>query len=297
MKNMTRRGMFKAFGSMGLGALASMLFKKNTLAGDAYFPIEKSAFANPLDVVDSMSMAGHIMAQAVGPATATVEVLWPENQQRSKGLFYGNGSCGFIGPRYAITNWHVVKKVYDSMHDKNPDPSNDFTIRIAYSPTERGEIKYYKAKVIDGLPAGPDYALLEVEGGNFPYLPIGNSRELLSGQWLFAIGSPFNLKFTPCWLMVANTGPTMPNFGKRNTDLIQCIGPINPGMSGGLVVNTRREVVGLMVSIDVIQESLKENGEKIETNHGKFVTNTNIGYITPIDLAKNFLAKYVSGTK
>jgi S1-C subfamily serine protease len=294
--NTTRRGMFKMLGSLGIGALASVLFKKNVLAdsASAFFPIKKSApKVSPFDIVNFMSTAGHIMTLAVGPATATVEVLWPENEQRAKGLLYGNGSCGFISPRYAITNWHVVKKAYDSIYDKNPDPASDYTIRIAYFPTERGEIKYYKARIIDGLPAGPDYALLEVEGFDFPYLPLGDSSRLLSGQQLFTVGSPFNLKLTPCWLMVANTRPTMPYIDKRNPNLIQVIGPINPGMSGGLVVNIKREIVGLMVSVDVIRESMEEGGKKISSNHGKYVTNTNIGYITPINLAKNFLAAYV----
>lgn len=253
-----------------------------------------------LRIAEALSEAGAVLSKYIGPATATVEVLNPVSERHRKGELLGNGSCVFIYSdnynAYVLTNWHVVKKYWASVNDGNV--RNDLKLRIAHSFEEDGEISHYEAEYIDSLPAGPDYALLKVFGRNFPesgfsYLKLGDSDKIRSGHRLFAIGSPFNLKYTFIDLMVSTIAPTVDNYSKKNKSLIQVAGAINPGMSGGPVVNLRGELIGLMVANMTNEYKIDEEDKKLL----KRINNTNIGFVTPINLAKDFIKKYVPEVK
>lgn len=100
--------------------------------------------------------------------------------------------------------------------------------------------KEYKAEVI-GLDERTDIALIKVEASNLPALTIGNPAELKKGQWVMAIGSPFGLDSTVTVGIVSainrDTGEYLP--------FIQTDVAVNPGNSGGPLLNLAGQVVGV----------------------------------------------------
>ena len=134
----------------------------------------------------------------------------------------GIGS-GFIlsADGYVLTNAHVVDgadEVYVTLTDK----------------------REFKAKVL-GADARTDVALLKIDGGALPHLTMGDSDKIRVGEWVIAIGSPFNLENTVTAGIISaksrDTGEFLP--------LIQSDVAVNPGNSGGPLINMRGEVIGI----------------------------------------------------
>ncbi len=146
----------------------------------------------------------------------------PQQQQEEQQVPRGVGS-GFIisGDGYVLTNAHVVEgadEVFVTLTDK----------------------REFKAKII-GSDRRTDVALVKIEGSDLPRLTIGDSGKLRVGEWVIAIGSPFGLDNTvTAGIVSANsrdTGDYLP--------LIQTDVAVNPGNSGGPLINMRGEVVGI----------------------------------------------------
>ncbi|MFC7296997.1 DegQ family serine endoprotease [Herminiimonas aquatilis] len=134
----------------------------------------------------------------------------------------GVGS-GFIisADGYVMTNAHVVDgadEVYVTLTDK----------------------REFKAKII-GADKRTDVALVKIEGSNLPRLTVGDSNKIRVGEWVIAIGSPFGLDNTVTAGIVSakarDTGEYLP--------LIQTDVAVNPGNSGGPLINMRGEVIGI----------------------------------------------------
>ncbi|WP_375791663.1 DegQ family serine endoprotease [Glaciimonas immobilis] len=134
----------------------------------------------------------------------------------------GVGS-GFIisADGYIMTNAHVV------------DGASEVYVKL----TDKRE---FKAKVI-GADSRTDVALLKIEGTNLPRLTMGDSDKIKAGEWVLAIGSPFDLENTVTSGIISakarDTGDYLP--------LIQTDVAVNPGNSGGPLINMRGEVVGI----------------------------------------------------
>lgn len=134
----------------------------------------------------------------------------------------GVGS-GFIisADGYIMTNAHVIEGASD----------------VYVTLTDKRE---FKAKII-GSDTRTDVALLKVDGGNLPRLIIGDSDKIRVGEWVLAIGSPFGLENTVTAGIVSakarDTGDYLP--------LIQTDVAVNPGNSGGPLLNLKGEVVGI----------------------------------------------------
>jgi serine protease Do len=146
--------------------------------------------------------------------------------QRSLSL----GSGVMISPDgYVITNNHVVG-----------DNVREITIALPDKREIRG-------KVIGTDPA-TDIALLKIDVKGVPVLPWGDSSGLKVGEWVLAIGSPFQLSQTVTAGIVSATGRTNVGFADYE-DFIQTDAAINPGNSGGALVNSRGELVGINTGI------------------------------------------------
>ncbi|MGB1043399.1 MAG: S1C family serine protease, partial [Tenacibaculum sp.] len=163
-------------------------------------------------------------------------------QQDPWGFFYGrnNGekkyeqvgtgsgviisSDGFI-----ITNNHVI------------DGASDIEITL-------NDKKKYKADLI-GADATNDIALLKISSNEkFPFIPYGNSDNIKVGEWVLAIGNPYNLKSTVTAGIISAKGRDLE--GNSNIDsFIQTDAAVNPGNSGGALVNTRGELIGINTAI------------------------------------------------
>lgn len=152
-----------------------------------------------------------------------------EYQQKVKGL----GSGFIISPDgYILTNEHVVHQASE----------------IVVTMTDG---KQYKAESI-GEDFTYDVALLKIDGNNLPYIPLGNSNDVITGEWVIAFGNPFGLfdvssKPTVTVGVVSSTGM---NFGseiegRSYKDMIQTDAAINSGNSGGPLVNSLGECIGI----------------------------------------------------
>jgi serine protease Do len=130
---------------------------------------------------------------------------------------------------YIVTNNHVVG-----------DNVREITIAL---PDKR-EIK---GKVIGADPA-TDIALLKIGVSGLPVVPWGDSTQLRVGEWVLAIGSPFQLSQTVTAGIVSATGRANMGFADYE-DFIQTDAAINPGNSGGALINGRGELVGINTGI------------------------------------------------
>jgi serine protease Do len=142
----------------------------------------------------------------------------PQEEEVQRGV-----GSGFIisDDGYVMTNAHVV------------EGADEVTVTL----TDRRE---FKAKVL-GADKRSDVALLKVEAKNLPSLRIGDSNRIRVGEWVIAIGSPFNLENTVTAGIISakarDTGEYLP--------LIQSDVAVNPGNSGGPLINMRGEVIGI----------------------------------------------------
>src|SRR5450830_1296301 len=141
------------------------------------------------------------------------------NAQSQEEVPRGVGS-GFIisADGYIMTNAHVV------------DGASDVYVML----TDKRE---FKAKVV-GSDTRTDVALLKIDGSNLPRLTIGDSDKIRAGEWVLAIGSPFGLENTVTAGIISakarDTGDYLP--------LIQTDVAVNPGNSGGPLINLKGEV-------------------------------------------------------
>jgi serine protease Do len=146
----------------------------------------------------------------------------PQQPQEEQEVQRGVGS-GFIisDDGFMLTNAHVV------------EGADEVTVTL----TDRRE---FKAKVL-GADRRSDVALLKVNATNLPYLRTGDSSKIRVGEWVIAIGSPFNLDNTVTAGIISaksrDTGEYLP--------LIQSDVAVNPGNSGGPLINMRGEVIGI----------------------------------------------------
>lgn len=135
---------------------------------------------------------------------------------------------------YIVTNNHVVNK------------SNEIEVVLDDKRT-------YTAKLIGTDPA-TDLALLKVEAEGLPTLPFGNSDELKIGEWVLAVGNPFNLSTTVTAGIVSakarGLGMHAAQSGQMSIEsFIQTDAAVNKGNSGGALVNTSGQLVGINSAI------------------------------------------------
>ncbi|HEY5405745.1 MAG TPA: trypsin-like peptidase domain-containing protein [Ginsengibacter sp.] len=134
---------------------------------------------------------------------------------------------------YIVTNNHVVDKA-----DELVVTLNDKTD--------------YKAKVI-GTDPSTDLAVIKIEGNNFPHLTFDNSDDVRVGEWVLAIGYPLNLETTVTSGIVSararNIGINDRNSNAPIESFIQTDAAVNPGNSGGALVNTNGNLIGINSAI------------------------------------------------
>ncbi len=108
----------------------------------------------------------------------------------------------------------------------------------------------YEAKLI-GTDPSSDLAVLKIDAKNLPAIPIGSSRDLQVGEWVIAVGNPFNLTSTVTGGIVSAKARAL-NIVKEKFPIesfIQTDAAINPGNSGGALVNINGELVGINTAI------------------------------------------------
>lgn len=136
----------------------------------------------------------------------------------------GSGSGVIISADgYIVTNNHVVAD------------ADELTVTL-------NDNKEYSARII-GTDKTTDLALIKIDGKNLPAITIANSENIKVGEWVLAVGNPFNLTNTVTAGIVSAKGRSLYKNGVES--FIQTDAAINPGNSGGALVNTRGELIGI----------------------------------------------------
>ena len=161
---------------------------------------------------------------------------------------------------YIVTNNHVVQNAEHlevTLNDK----------------------RSYEAKIVGADPA-TDLALIKIDEKNLPFLTYGNSDDVKVGEWVLAVGNPFNLTSTVTAGIVSAKARNINILGSNTAieSFIQTDAPINPGNSGGALVNTNGELIGINAAIASNTGSYTGYSFAIPVNIVKKVVNDFINY-------------------
>ncbi|MHC4727321.1 MAG: trypsin-like peptidase domain-containing protein [Planctomycetota bacterium] len=178
----------------------------------------------------------------------------------------GKGGSGVIvnSRGYVLTNHHVIHR------------ARSITVTLSIG----GISKTYPAELIDEAPA-LDFAILRIVANGEVFTPakIGISSDMSVGDEVLTIGSPFGLQQTVTSGIISNTRRTLTVGNKTFTNFIQTDAPINPGSSGGPLININGEVIGITTAIYSPTQAF-----------------SGIGFASPIDPAKAVFPEFIDTT-
>lgn len=126
---------------------------------------------------------------------------------------------------YIVTNNHVI------------EGADEISVKL-------NDNREFKGRVIGADPS-TDLALVKIEGDDLPTIPIGDSESLKVGEWVLAVGNPFNLTSTVTAGIVSAKARSLGVYNGGIESFIQTDAAINQGNSGGALVNARGELVGI----------------------------------------------------
>jgi len=149
---------------------------------------------------------------------------------------------------YILTNAHVVRG------------ADEISVRL-------NDQKEYDAELV-GEDERTDIALLKIDAEGLPSVEIGDSDEVEVGEWVLAIGAPFGLDHSATHGIVSAIGRDLPN--ENYVPFIQTDAPVNPGNSGGPLIDSDGEVIGV--------------NSQIYTNSGGYM---GISFAIPVNVAMN----------
>jgi S1-C subfamily serine protease len=164
----------------------------------------------------------------------------------------GSGVIVDANRGFVITNYHVIE--------------NATAVEVGLR-----DGRHFPARLA-GVAPGVDLAILKVEPGNLPALPLGDSDQLAVGDYVVAIGNPFGLGQTVTAGIVSATNRGLSDDDPRR--FIQTDAPINPGNSGGPLIDMRGEVIGI-------------NSALISPSEG----NVGIGFAIPSNVVRRIVAE------
>ena len=224
---------------------------------DWTFPSEGSQAAQPLP--DIASVVGKVMPSVVSVTTEMV-VRDIFNREYTESAA-GSGVIIDSKEGYIVTNNHVVQN------------AKDMQVELADGRT-------FPA-VIVGKDALTDLAVLQLEATDLPYAHLGNSSQLVIGDWVVAIGNALGEGISATEGIVSRLNVSVAIQGNTLSDLIQTTAAINPGNSGGPLVNMAGEVIGT-TSIKMAAVGVEGMGYAISINSAKPVIQELIhqGYVT-----------------
>ena len=154
----------------------------------------------------------------------------PQQSQQPSAMASGSGVI-LSNDGYIVTNNHVI------------EDANEIEVVL-------NDKRTFAAQLI-GTDPNTDLALLKIEATNLPTIEIGNSDDLRVGEWVLAVGNPFNLTSTVTAGIVSAKARSINilNSDMKIESFIQTDAAVNPGNSGGALVNTRGQLVGINTAI------------------------------------------------
>ncbi|KAA3622911.1 MAG: PDZ domain-containing protein [Bacteroidetes bacterium] len=181
--------------------------------------------SSPTDFIQS--------AKSVTPAVVNIQTTSEMGDFWHKGVMSTSTGSGVIISKdgYIVTNSHVVE--------------GSTGIEVTLNDNRK-----FEAEII-GTDASTDLALLRIEGDKLPWIEFGNSDSLQIGEWVIAVGNPFNLESTVTAGIVSAKGRSIDILEgqDRIESFIQTDAAVNPGNSGGALVNTNGELIGINTAI------------------------------------------------
>ena len=214
-------------------------------------PVAQPASAWPSfsEIVERVNPAVvHIaVTEAAGEAHSPLGQGPGSNPRRGEGSGFLYDPSGLI-----VTNHHVVAG------------SSRIRVRLA-------DKRDLPARLV-GVDANTDLALLKVEGGDLPSIPLGNSNKLRVGDWVCAIGNPYRFDHSVTVGVVSSKGRKI--WDASFDSYIQTDAAINPGNSGGPLLNAAGEVVGI--------------------NSAMMAQGQGIGFAIPVNVARDVLEQLQS---
>ncbi|EGU48832.1 protease DegS [Vibrio ichthyoenteri ATCC 700023] len=180
---------------------------------------------NPVSNIASMQLSFNEAVHRAAPAVVNIYSRKYTEDDRSKLLTQGLGSGVIVSEKgYIITNYHVVAQADQ--------------IIVALQDGRAA------AAQLVGKDRRTDIAILRVEGSNLPVIPLNPDYKAKVGDVVLAIGNPYNLGQTTTFGIISATGRSSISADGRQA-FIQTDAAINEGNSGGALVNTRGELVGI----------------------------------------------------
>lgn len=202
-------------------------FVKTAFNNNPLIAAENSDFSNAAEA--TVDAVVHVKNTAVQTYVDPFEQFFYGTNKGREYTQVGTGSGVIISPDgYIITNYHVV--------------ANATEISITLNNK-----KEYKAKLI-GSDEAIDIALVKIEATDLPFITFADSDQVKLGEWVLAVGNPYNLTSTVTAGIVSAKGRDLGNNG-RIESYIQTDAAVNPGNSGGALVNTRGELIGINTAI------------------------------------------------
>ena len=208
--------------------------------------VQRAAFLpaqNTPDFVDaaerSVDAVVHIMTKVVRQSTTYNDFFgallgqlygYPGQTRNNTMVAYGSGVV-LTPDGYIVTNNHVVEGADE--------------VEVTFNN------KVKKAATIIGTDPTTDLALIKVDASDLEYLTFGDSDNVRIGEWVLAVGNPFNLTSTVTAGIVSAKARNLSILGEGTSveSFIQTDAAVNPGNSGGALVNTKGELVGINAAI------------------------------------------------
>jgi len=193
--------------------------------------------AADVEFLDAYSRAVTTVVDTVGPAVVSISV----GREGSSGEGVepiGSGSGILLTPDgYVLTNHHVVRDA-NRIQLTLMDGANLGAIPVGFDPPN-------------------DLALVRANGSGLPYASLGDSSSLRVGQLVIAIGNPLGFQSTVSTGVVSATGRAMRSLdGRLIENVIQHTAPLNPGNSGGPLVDSRGRVVGVNTATIAVAQGI-----------------------------------------
>jgi Do/DeqQ family serine protease len=249
IKNKAMKKYFLSFASAVLGATIALVAYNKISSPSVYsndvlnpMPVKSASLTSSAGLPDFTAAAERSLHAVVHVKTKMANTYYSTNPMFD--FFFGNGAQQYHQPQimpvgsgvcitsdgYIVTNNHVI--------------SNSDYVEVVLD-----DKRTYTAKIV-GTDPTTDIALLKIDADNLPYIPYGNSDDIKIGEWVLAVGNPFNLTSTVTAGIVSAKARNINILSPSSIEsFIQTDAAVNPGNSGGALVNTNGDLVGINTAI------------------------------------------------
>ena len=206
----------------------STAIRTNYITSSNYIA-ENTDFTNAAE--QTVNAVVHVKNVSISQSNPLAEFFYGADASTGGRRTIGTGSGVIISPDgYIVTNNHVIKGARE--------------IEITLNNQ-----KTYKAKVI-GAHESSDIALVKIDATDLPHITFADSDNVRVGEWVLAVGNPFNLTSTvTAGIVSAKARKINISGGRMIESFIQTDAAVNPGSSGGALVNVSGELIGINTAI------------------------------------------------